>query len=192
MSVQNQEYNYQVVDGILSDREADWVEQLILGDQENRHIIPQLRFIPKYEPTADQEDGTASLSFYYPIKDDINGSSKHIETFLGPIINWCGKNSVPLQTLINARVFITYPSDNKDLKHHVSHIDLPHIDAHLSAIYYVHDADGPTYLFRNDGTILDKVYPKKNRLLVFYGKIQHGAGVPKTGHRCIVNYNFIA
>jgi len=185
-------YNFQVVDDILSEHEADWLEKFVLGDPDNRHIIPQLEFSPKYEPTADSDDGLPKLSFFYPIKDDIHGTSKHVETFLGPIINWCGKNKVPLQTLINARVFITYPPDNKELKYYQKHIDLPHIDSHLSAIYYVHDADGPTYLFRNDGTILDKVYPKKNRLLVFYGKIQHGAGIPKTGHRCIVNYNFIA
>ena len=58
----------------------------------------------------------------------------------------------------------------------------------MTARYYVNDADGATVLF--DGQkIIKEVEPKKGRILLFNGSIYHGAGIPKTTNRCVVNFN---
>ena len=69
----------------------------------------------------------------------------------------------------------------------------PHTDRdepHLSAIYYVNDSDGFTFLFDNDNNIIEKVMPKKGSLLLFDGAIKHASGHPvEFLKRCIINFN---
>lgn len=71
----------------------------------------------------------------------------------------------------------------------------PHIDTstrHIAMIYYVHDTDGDTFIFDSDGNTVDRVSPKKNRILIFDGSIVHASGFPiRNDNRCVINYNAV-
>ena len=73
--------------------------------------------------------------------------------------------------------------------------DAPHIDndlEHIAIIYYVHDTDGDTFIFDDDGNILKRVSPKKNRIVLIDGSVVHAAGFPiKNTERCVINYNIV-
>lgn len=73
--------------------------------------------------------------------------------------------------------------------------DIPHIDMnedHIAMIYYVNDSDGDTFIFNDDMHIIDRVSPKKGRVLVMNGKRRHAAGHPvKNQNRVVMNFNFL-
>ena len=94
-------------------------------------------------------------------------------------------------------------------KHNNPHTDYQ--DDHYSAIYYLNDSDGDTFLFKeyddpNSGTmqqrweksqsiknftIQESVTPKKNKLLIFDGHQYHASSHPKeSNYRIILNVNF--
>jgi len=74
---------------------------------------------------------------------------------------------------------------------------------HLVLLYYVNDADGETILFdkttndikdddimyideKYEFNIVDKIMPKRGRILLFNGNTYHSASSPTTGVRCII------
>ena len=71
----------------------------------------------------------------------------------------------------------------------------PHVDDlaenMLSLIYYINDSDGPTYFFNSQGTCIDKVYPKKNRCVIFPSNMFHASSSPTLFDRRLV-INFVA
>lgn len=94
-------------------------------------------------------------------------------------------------------------------KHNNPHTDFE--DDHYSAIYYLNDSDGDTYLFKEyddphagsvkqrweksssmtNFTVESTVTPKQNRLLVFDGHQFHASSHPKeSNYRIILNVNF--
>jgi len=69
----------------------------------------------------------------------------------------------------------------------------PHIDfnvPHTTALYYLNDSDGDTFFFGNDGSIINRVTPKKGRAVVFNGSIKHASSVPTKDPRIVLNLNF--
>ena len=58
-------------------------------------------------------------------------------------------------------------------------------------LYYVNDSDGDTILYEDDKkTVLTRVSPKKNRLLLFSGDIPHCSSSPtKNLKRVVININ---
>ena len=73
-------------------------------------------------------------------------------------------------------------------------VHLPHCDLsceHHTMVYYVHDTDAPTRLYRN-GKVFKEVQPKKGRVLIFPGNIEHSSSSPtKTSRRMVLNFNFL-
>ena len=82
--------------------------------------------------------------------------------------------------------------------------NLPHVDypcKHISAIYYLNETDGDTWIFDqyhqgkvepDNYTVKQRVTPKPNRLLIFDGLQYHTASNPvKHNNRLIANLNFI-
>ena len=92
--------------------------------------------------------------------------------------------------IISSRSLLQFPLNEKLIN---SKYDTPHIDLdvpHRVYLYYVINADGPTFLFKNS-KIIKKVSPKQGRLLIFDGSIRHAAEQPKKGIRCIINFDVI-
>jgi hypothetical protein len=92
--------------------------------------------------------------------------------------------------IIACRSLLQFPLNKKLIS---SQYDTPHIDLdvpHTVYLYYVINADGATFLFKNS-KVIKKVAPKQGRLLIFDGSIRHTAEQPKKGIRCIINFDVI-
>ena len=91
--------------------------------------------------------------------------------------------------LIRAKANVLFPT-NRNLKHSVPHIDLPHIKHYYNLLYYVNDTDGDTYFFNEDKTIREQISPKRNRAVYFDGDILHASSNPKKyDSRIVINLN---
>jgi|TARA_Y100000296_G_C5112194_1_gene225767 hypothetical protein len=97
-------------------------------------------------------------------------------------------NSLTKKQIIQCRSFLQIPLNPKIIgsKHDTPHTDFSY--PHTVYLYYVIDADGDTLLFKNS-KIVKKITPKKGRLIIFNGEIEHTACQPKKGIRCIINFD---
>jgi len=177
--------NIEIIDNCIPEFYQDLFEGLCLGKTKGCEVENGLPWTAKYESTA-RRDGISPLSFKHVLKSSAE-LSPHFVNFSTIPVNVINRLGMALQDIIFARLFLTMPYKT-DLKHHDPHTDLNF--PHLSLIYYVNDADGDTVFFQEDyKTVFESVTPKKGRCVVFDGLIPHGAGIPESGPRCIVNYN---
>lgn len=91
-------------------------------------------------------------------------------------------------------------------------VHAPHVDwdnFHMTALYYVNDADGETIFYQETRdenleissfewsqdkkfTVAKKVQPKADRMVIFDGRIYHSSTSPtNTDYRITINYNYI-
>ena len=171
--------------------EVKIIDNCISVKQQNL-IIKQL-LQNKYFPWFYRPDVTEELNIelgqqrpaftHYFILDK-NPNSESLNLVL-PIIN-----SLITKQIIQCRAFLQAPLNPKLIG---SKYDTPHTDfsyPHTVYLYYVTDSDGDT-LFLKNSKIVKKITPKKGRLVIFDGNIQHTAKQPKKGIRCIINFDVI-
>lgn len=93
--------------------------------------------------------------------------------------------------LFRCRVNMNLIDTRLEGKHHVPHIDMAQ-ENQITAIYYVNDSDGDTLFFDRDGTIKERVTPKKGRLVWWKGIYFHAKCSPiNTTKRIVLNMNFL-
>lgn len=97
-------------------------------------------------------------------------------------------NEIPNFGYMKARAFLQMPC--LDSEHNNIHTDAP--SPHIVCLYYVNDSDGNTFLFDNDGkTVIESIQPKKNRIVLFDGRIKHCGSPPTKSKRAVINFNLI-
>ena len=141
-----------------------------------------------------------------PIKSD---DPKYINHTLLNIIKIipetaCGKICKVCKEIYQARSFIHFPLNPKLRKEFDNiHIDLAF--EHLVVLYYVNDTDGDTFIFdkktdyknikwasvtnENELNIIERISPKKGRVLLFDGNRYHSSSGPTEDIRCIINFD---
>ena len=76
-------------------------------------------------------------------------------------------------------------------KYHTPHID-NWFEESITAIYYVNDSDGDTIIFDDDRKIIERISPKKGRLVYWKGLKFHAKQSPiENNQRVIINFNLI-
>jgi hypothetical protein len=175
----------EVFDDIIPPHLVDYYELAVMGrgtDQEkSMHAVVDLKC--RYESTG-EENGKLPLSFVHVLKSS-TALSTHLDNFgLIPQLA-CAEINSTLTDIILARIFVLVPY-RTNLEHYAPHTDLPF--DHYVVLYYVNDSDGDTVFFQN-GKIVKRVSPKRGRLIIFDGRIEHGGGIPTTGPRCAVNFD---
>lgn len=109
------------------------------------------------------------------------------------------KIGIDYESILAARTFLQVPSTyEKD--HGPFHVDFKY--PHMVFLYYVNDADGDTLITKKkydfvhqtfdeleDFEIIERVTPKKGRVVVFDGLYYHSGGIPKNKPRCVINFN---
>jgi|TARA_R100001463_G_scaffold127290_1_gene185329 hypothetical protein len=119
-------------------------------------------------------------AFKHFVYDAVGTNSSMYES-LDRVFNF--KN--PIRVKINMLTRI--PNYNKDC-HNQPHVDMD--EEHNTKIYYVNDSDGDTFFFDKDYNIVDRVSPKKGRLVEFKGDVIHAGSNPiKNERRMVININ---
>lgn len=104
--------------------------------------------------------------------------------------------------LLRAKINITLPDPRQgEDSHGYPHSDLAGLGFkdYTTAIYYLNDSDGDTFIFNervgepvNALTVHTRVSPKRGRVVVFDGNRYHAGNNPRTpGPRALINLNYI-
>ena len=172
-----------VKDDIIPQELQDYYHTLVFG---NTSVNAMLPLVCKYEPTA-TDKGITPVSFEHVLKSSTK-LTEHFGNFSKVPQLVCSELNINFIDIIAARLFITVPHKTT-LDYYAPHTDRP--EEHLGLIYYVNDSDGDTIFFEGDKE-LQRVSPKKGRIVIFDGDTLHAGGFPTDNPRCIVNYNLYA
>lgn len=172
-----------VEDNLIPQELQDYYHTLVFG---NTSVNAMLPLVCKYEPTA-TDKGITPVSFEHVLKSSTK-LTEHFGNFSKVPQVVCSALNINFIDIIAARLFITVPHKTT-LEHYAPHTDRS--EEHLGLIYYVNDSDGDTIFFEGDKE-LQRVTPKKGRIVLFDGSTLHAGGFPTDNPRCIVNYNLYA
>jgi hypothetical protein len=119
---------------------------------------------------------------------------------------FCEKANIEYRALLRIRVGL-FAKTISDARHHNPHVDYG--EPHRTAVYYVNDADGDTFIFdqtfddvsvegsgrhanENRFTIRRSVAPQKGKMICFDGRHYHASSYPtKAAKRIAVTFNFV-
>jgi len=196
----------QIYDDILTKDLIEKLEQDYQRQEKNYHFSPgtlgQTRHHYKDARVLD------SIQFVNVIKGDNeifdNESFKNVNMILKQITKKLSMVfSDPARVKYNILPRST-KTDEEEFCFHEPHVDLP--AEHYVLIYYVNDADGPTYIFKetvenvpfDDRVAVEKftvkeiIHPKKGRIALFDGKHYHSSSNPIShSHRAIINIDVL-
>lgn len=183
-----------VIDDLTSKETQDKIEQLLLADSVPWYYIE--------ESSGDSRDyeiygGVNHPQYYHVIYNEILPNpveSSHIFNGILPItmaIPFSFKSIVRIK--MNATHQINSMSEDDTGPAHVDYKGYP-VEADeqlITAIYYPHDSDGDTRIFKNDSNYVS-VSPKKGRMVLFDASLIHSGTVPRIStRRVVVNFNVI-
>jgi len=187
-----------IKDDLIPQELQDYLELIVFGNTDINAMLP---LTCKYEATADDGVNAIPVSFQHVLTSHTGNSDWYANFSKIPQIVF-KELEIGIVDILQARLFITVPHKT-ELEHYRPHTDLPF--EHLALIYYVNDSDGDTVFFESVETIapgateidlehhipqiVERVTPKKGRVVLFDGNHLHAGGFPTDVPRCIVNYN---
>tara|TARA_B110000285_G_C14745576_1_gene432807 strand:+ start:51 stop:602 length:552 start_codon:yes stop_codon:yes gene_type:complete len=168
------------------------VPQYIVNSIENYLLIDSQ--IPLYYKNNLSYHPTSPLYKFSPGVGNsfLMENNQHTEfhgLFSSVLYSLCFFKNILLKKYIQGRCYVDFPSPNPgpDLP---PHVDL--VFPHLVCLYYINDSDGDTILFKDDKkTEIQRISPKKGRLILFDGSIPHCGSTSKTNTRAVLNFNFL-
>ena len=169
----------EVHDNILSKDIVNKLEDKILNDTPF-FFVPNiaLKGVKEYKP------GLGNNFLYNGTT--LNSDYRHNYFILQILYQLCSYKNINLLNIFQGRIFLHLPSPNPSPDN--IHVDLNF--PHLVCLYYVNDSDGDTILFDNNNNEIQRVTPKKGRIVLFDGSIKHCSSSPSKIHRAIVNFDF--
>ena len=113
--------------------------------------------------------------------------TNHALMLQGAIYCMCDKSGVDIRSILRIRAGMYIPMvGGPEYNDPHTDTDIPH----TVILYYVNDSDGDTFFFDKQYNIVDKVKPKKGRIVVFDGNTIHASSQPSKGVRVTLNLNF--
>lgn len=174
-----------IIDNAVPEYLQEFFEMATLGVSNKKRIKPLVNFQVKYEKTAVDENNNIPITFVHILKSSHELSPMY-SNFFQLVDIACKGFQQKLKEVHTGRIYISTPQNTNKL-HYLPHVDLN--IKHLVVLYYVNDSDGDTVFFDSSGKIFKTVKPTKGRMVFFDGQILHAAGIPKTSHRCVVNFD---
>ena len=113
--------------------------------------------------------------------------TKHALLMQGAIYCMCDVANVNVMSILRIRAGMYLPIKNQ-LTHNEPHVDydIPH----TVILYYVNNTDGDTFFFDQKKNIVNRITPKRGRMVVFDGSTLHASSQPSSGVRVTLNLNF--
>lgn len=143
----------------------------------------------------------------YHVDGGASTSSPHMTALLLPLLFvYCERAQIPFKTLLRIRIGL-FTRTMIDVPHHNPHVDF--YQPHRTAVYYVLDSDGDTFVFNEtyeqvskeqslqytkEGrfTVAARVSPKKGRMCSFDGKHYHASMHPmQSSSRIAIAFTFL-
>jgi len=209
-----------IIDDIVTEDIQDRLFQVMVGQKIKWQYLGATSNGPCLWYRDNDENCSDAGQFVSTIYDDMDDriGVPYTDFFLAPLIQ--------AEPLLDVKVNSIYRiKANMLWKANEGLYNIPHMDWHkepeqdflggplsknihyLTAVYYLHDGDGDTIMFKNEYTkshsprtsddidkelvIEERVSPKKGRLLVFDSNRYHASSNPKeTEYRFILNYVF--
>jgi hypothetical protein len=192
-----------IIDDVIDKATQDLIESTALG-KETQWTFARSVFYDKHpEVTSIQKKSLMSFTKQLVNLDtaEVDPQFQLYSKILQAVEN---KLSFRISVVYNARIQLQLPLlTEKDKVWGVPHIDAHRDVKYFSLVYYVNDVDGDTVIFKQrkgeitaqdviDGKldVMQKVSPKKGRVVIFDGELYHAVGKPKTDMRCIINFNY--
>jgi hypothetical protein len=173
-----------VIDNIIPEYIQDFIYNLTTSK------IKHNPYPLHYYDNLTKEDGKGEIGFGHDFFQDRKICIG--DPLLTPLFLFLTSQELILRELIQGRLYLQVPNfSQKDSKILEPHKDLPY--DHLTMIYYVTDTDGDTYFYndKEGKNIIDKISPKKGRIVFFNGNTFHSGSSPTQNLRIILNYNFL-
>ena len=91
------------------------------------------------------------------------------------------------KNMLRSHITFHYPSPEKFGVPHNAHVDqeVPH----KVLLYYINDADGDTFFFR-DGEVIHRETPQRGKMVIFDGATYHSSSPPSKNIRMTLNINY--
>ena len=170
----------EVYDDILPKKMSDAIEKLVLSGSN----IP-LYYTPNVAKSKSKVFNPAfGDTFYDPLR---NIFKPYSHMFLEVVYRLGNALNMGIEIILQGRIFVHLPSPNPGLDE--KHIDTP--DDHYVCLYYINDSEGDTVIFNDNGEEIERITPKKGRIVFFDGSIKHCSSSPTKTHRAVVNFDFI-
>ena len=184
----------QVIDNVVGSKYQDGIESTFYSNN----------FLWKCNPNLAGDKINQQFGLTHQIIENYNYTSNFTDYLMPLIYEISEKSQINYDKIYNARSFLQMPMGSKR-DYDIFHVDV--VFPHLVFLYYVNDSDGDTiildklyneghpifldkdYDFSND--IVEKVSPKKGRVVVFNGFQYHAAGIPQSEPRCVLNFNLV-
>ena len=179
----------QVIDNFVSPLYENYIEEMFAGNQYKWNYLSGITYgAPDSQPFDGDDDNSGFYNIIYSSENNIRKSETD---FLLPLlyegVSKYKRGISLIKELYRIRAVMWIKNQNKGPHH-------PHCDLdfeHHTMVYYIHDTDSPTRMYR-DGKVFKEVQPKKGRAVIFPGNTQHSSASPiKTSRRMIVNFNFL-
>jgi len=182
----------QVIDNVVSLKYQDGIESTFYSKD----------FLWKYNPNLTGDKINRQFGLAHQIIENYNSTSNFADYMIPLVYEISEKSGIDFHKIYNGRSFLQMPMGGQKT-YDIFHTDV--VFPHIVFLYYVNDSDGDTiildklynegdpffldkdYDFSND--IVEKVSPKKGRVVVFNGFQYHAAGIPQKDPRCVLNFN---
>ena len=172
-----------IIDDVFLPEQANYIEDLLTS------TICTWAYLPDSSGTIDE--GQKFPSFSKPIYHEDRGAIDNSFFLRFEMISQtiAAKADVRYGDMLRIRCGMHLPNASWS-GHHGVHVDQN--NPHTVVIYYVNDTDGDTYFFDSDReTVINRIAPKKNTMVVFDGRLPHASSYPSMGERIIINFNFL-
>lgn len=181
----------QVFDDVIPKELNDYHNILIFGSVGEEQIVkPQVPFLLE-KVIEFQVSNKPHYSFVHYLigeKDEIEKRSEHFASFIN-ILNILGekKNLFSEYMITRARILLNHPQNGQP-EYGLKHYDSLESEMKL-VLYYINGCETPTKIFKPNGEEVT-VDAKRGRIVMFPASWHHSPGLPVSGVKAIVNFNF--
>lgn len=187
-----------VVDDFLTDQWASEVFDAIVWGKFlfNEYTVPDKNYSGELAKKIQESPQFVAPYMYNNVLTD--GSPSFLPYLFAGV--FAAKTGIDTTKILRCKANINLPINNQtDGSFYTPHVDDPDLlgaEDVVTAIYYVDDCSGDTVFFCLDEngelTELQRVAPKKNRLVYFDGSILHAGSPPISGKRVVLNMDFLS
>lgn len=180
---------YQIIDNVFSEDIINKIENTLTGFyfpwyfyEETTH--PESYFFKNSKNLKNCNDYCQFVHSLY-VPSDNNFGSEYFNLVLSLLNQFSLKHKIDFLKIERAKANLqTQYQDNNEKNFNIPHKDLD--TEHYVFLYYVNDSDGDTIIFDDNNKIIDKIKPKRGRVLLFDGNLLHSSSHPILSKKRIV------